>query len=173
MAILFDPPEGISLRVGQPEDYPFAEELYLATTGPLRSALGPWDKAVARERLGAELRGYPHQIICADGQEIGLLQVSISPAAIHLHQIHLRGDYRNRGIGTRLIRNILDHSRQTGLPVTLNVIRGNPAIALYERLGFEIVGTGVELLQMRWQPVDGKAAPEAAPLPPKPKLRRR
>jgi hypothetical protein len=38
-----------------------------------------------------------------------------------------------------------------GRPVSLNVIRGNPAISLYRRLDFRIVGEDKEKIRMRWE----------------------
>ena len=152
MSVVFDPPSGITLRPGRVEDFSFAEALYLATTKPLLSALGVWDEAAARARLAAALGRHPHQVICAGSEGIGWLQVSATPEGIHLHQIHLSGSYRDRNIGSHLIGNILDSARRGGLPVTLNVIRGNRAIALYGRLGFEVFGGDTEMLRMRWQP---------------------
>jgi hypothetical protein len=38
-----------------------------------------------------------------------------------------------------------------GRPVALNVIRGNPALSLYRRLGFRVVGGDAEKLHMRWE----------------------
>ena len=162
MTVDFNPPEGITLRPARPSDFAFAEALYLSSTRPLLTALGAWEEEAARARLRAAFDRHTPLIICADGKDVGWVQVSARPGAMHLHQIHLSDAYRNRGIGSRLIGDIMRAARKAGLPVTLNVIRGNPAVELYKRLDFVIVNRGSELLQMRW---DGRAA-SAAPEPP-------
>ena len=43
---------------------------------------------------------------------------------------------RNRGIGTRLLRELQEEARSAGKPLRIHVERFNPALRLYERLGF-------------------------------------
>ncbi|ELY45047.1 GNAT family N-acetyltransferase [Natronorubrum sulfidifaciens] len=52
-------------------------------------------------------------------------------------------DYQRAGIGTRLLEHLLGHASDIGIEqVWLTVERwNNPAIALYERVGFESTGT--------------------------------
>lgn len=49
--------------------------------------------------------------------------------------------YRGAGIGTAMLRRLLDTARDHYDAISLSVSRGNPAIHLYERFGFEIVQT--------------------------------
>lgn len=156
MLFSITPPPGVSLRPAREEDYRFAERLYLDSTRPLLQALGRWDEAAVIARFSQSFQRHPAKVICADGGDIGWLQVSRSAESVHLHQVHLRASYRNRGIGSHLIRGIMERTRDAGLPMTLNVVRGNPAIALYLRLGFQVVSQDAELIRMRW---------EAAPQP--------
>ena len=55
---------------------------------------------------------------------------------------------RGRGIGTALLRHLLDHARSTPEQVSLSVSRDNPAVRLYRRLGFEIVGDDGDSITM-------------------------
>jgi ribosomal protein S18 acetylase RimI-like enzyme len=154
----FQKPRNISLRPAAAGDYAFAEALYLSSTGPLLSALGRWDEAAARERLSASYPRHPAYVIGCDGQEIGWLQVSEGENGIHIHQMHLVPRYRDQGIGSRLIRDLLSRAQKRRIPISLNVIRGNRAISLYLRLGFRVFEEDAELIRMRWNP----AVPEKA-----------
>ena len=60
---------------------------------------------------------------------------------------------KDRGAG------LLTRATATGSSVALDVIRGNPAITLYRRLGFRSVGEDQEKFQMLWRP----AAPAEPP----------
>ncbi len=79
------------------------------------------------------------------------MQVSDTATGLHLHQIHIVEGYRNRGLGTALIKELQERARAKAKPVTLNVIHGNPALALYHRLGFSVVGEDEDKLHMRWR----------------------
>lgn len=142
----------ISLRPARSRDYDFAATLYLESTRPLLTALGLWHEGriVARFRQAFHIE--QTRVIRLDGADIGWMQVSESPERIHLHQLHIVPQFRNRGIGTSMIRAILDRARRQGRPAFLNVIRGNRALSLYRRLGFRVVGGDVEKLHMRWDP---------------------
>ena len=76
------------------------------------------------------------QIIVLGSQDIGAVSVEIRPEEHFLGRLYLLPDYQRRGIGTHLLRSILGQAFAQGLPVTLQVLKGNPAKRLYERLGF-------------------------------------
>jgi ribosomal protein S18 acetylase RimI-like enzyme len=150
MTLELEPPSGVLLRPAGPEDFAFARRLYVESTDPLLKALGTWDEGAVTKRFENAYLRRPSQVICADDNDIGWLQVSRNDTSLHLHQVHLVKSYRNRGIGSRLIRAVMARAKALALPLTLNVIRGNPAIALYNRLGFRVVDEDKELLKMRW-----------------------
>ncbi len=56
------------------------------------------------------------------------------------YNIALAPELRNQGIGTIVIREILDLAKRRAIPVRLNVLKANPAAKLYERLGFVRTG---------------------------------
>lgn len=150
MSLEIEPPPGVELRPVRPSDYEFARELYFGCIAPLLKALGRWDEAVAINRFDKAFRGRPSQVICLDGWDIGWLQISWNESRVHLDQVHLVDGYRNRGIGSGLIRAAMALAERLRLPLTLDVIRGNPAISLYLRLGFQVVAEDEELFTMRW-----------------------
>ena len=146
------PTPKFSLRPGQPDDYDFAIALYLESTKPLLVALGLWDENRVVDRFRDGFKPENVRVICSNGANVGWMQISESPDGLHVHQIHVIDAIRSRGIGTRLIERILDRARNNGSKVALNAIRGNPAIALYDRLGFRVVGEDDEKIFMRWEP---------------------
>lgn len=150
MMLEIEPPPGIALRPARPDDYEFARKLYFGCVGTLLKALGRWDEAAVAKRFENAYRNRPSQVICLDGSDIGWLQVWWNESRVHLDQVHLVERYRNRGIGSLLIRAAMARAERIGLPLTLDVIRGNPAIALYFRLGFHVVAEDEELFTMRW-----------------------
>jgi ribosomal protein S18 acetylase RimI-like enzyme len=75
-------------------------------------------------------------VILLDDRPIGRLYVARREDEILLIDIALLPEYRNAGIGTRLLRDLLAEAAQAGKPVRGHVQKGNPAQRLYERLGF-------------------------------------
>lgn len=64
--------------------------------------------------------------------------------------ISLYKDYRNRGIGTRLLRRMLDLPREKGYrQVSLSVQKANYAFGMYQKAGFEMIADrGEEVLMV-------------------------
>ena len=59
--------------------------------------------------------------------------------------IALFEEYRGKGLGTQLMQRMLDDLRRTGYTrASLSVQKENPALHLYERVGFRIVGDGAD-----------------------------
>ncbi len=141
----------ISSRPPRTGDFDFALNLYLDSMRRLLAALGRWDEPRVRARFRELFKPEEVEVICSDGEDIGFTQVSESNDGLCLEQLHIIARFRNRGIGTHLIRALQHRSRDLGVPLGLNVIRGNPAILLYRRLGFRIVGEDEEKFQMRWE----------------------
>lgn len=72
------------------------------------------------------------------------------PSALHIGDIQLESQHRNRGIGwaTLLLVEELARSRQLN-ELTLNVFRDNPAQRLYERFGFRRIDMQFDKYKMR------------------------
>jgi len=133
------------------EDYDFALATYLASTKPLLIALGRWDEERVVSRFAGSFDPALIKILNVADSDIGWLQVSETPDEIHLDQLHLVENSQNQGIGTYLIRELQNRASSAEKALTLNVIRGNRAQALYERLGLRLVGGDEEKIRMAWQ----------------------
>ncbi len=99
--------------------------------------------------------GYPaaeHQIIVRDGQPIGRIFIDPGGKEMTLVDIALLPDFRNLGIGGRLIARLLERATVLGKVVRLHVLKTNPARRLYERHGFVVVRDEGMYDQMLYQP---------------------
>lgn len=97
-------------------------------------------------------------VIVVSDRDVGRLYVDRTSERITLIDIALLTEARALGVGTAILRTILDESLATGIPVTIHVEHANPARYLYRRLGFrDIEDTGIYTL-MLWEPAD--AAPQ-------------
>jgi ribosomal protein S18 acetylase RimI-like enzyme len=60
-------------------------------------------------------------------------------------------EYCNRGIGSTLLRQLQSEAAAAGKPLRIHVERFNPALRLYERLGFRVIDDRGVYLFMEWQ----------------------
>lgn len=59
-------------------------------------------------------------------------------------------EYRGKGFGTALLKQLLTTARENFPAVSLSVSPTNPAMELYKRLGFEVVGeSGTSLIMLK------------------------
>ena len=139
----------IRLRAYQPRDFGFARALYFET---MRWAIEPifgWDQG--RQEAGFAEWFIPDEvsIITADGIDVGWMQRRRDGDAIFLGSIYIVPAMQRRGIGTRVIQSVLDLAGRRRQVVTLAVMKINPAVALYERLGFRVTHEDEHKLYMR------------------------
>jgi ribosomal protein S18 acetylase RimI-like enzyme len=117
-----------------------AEELAQVAWDEAQKAAFLWMQFDAQHSYYHE--NYPNaqfQVIMLDGAPAGRLYLDRRSAEIRIVDIALLPEYRNRGIGSTLLRDILAEGQRAGLPVTIHVESFNPALRLYERLGFRMV----------------------------------
>ena len=86
------------------------------------------------------------------GEIIGQIQIAVLDDELRLVDLSLLPEYRNRGIGSALLRDLLDEAAGANKRVILHVSQGNPAARLYERHGFSYVGEQGIYWRMEWRP---------------------
>ena len=62
-----------------------------------------------------------------------------------------RAEHCTRGIGTTLLHGLQSEAAAAGKPLRLHVERFNPALRLYERLGFQQIEDRGVYLFMEWR----------------------
>jgi len=93
-------------------------------------------------------------LIESDSIPIGRIYVYRSAREIRLMDIALVPDWRNRGIGTRLLRELMAEARSSGSSLTLHVEPANPAQRMYQRLGFRLIEQRGVYDFLGWDPAD-------------------
>jgi ribosomal protein S18 acetylase RimI-like enzyme len=103
-------------------------------------------------------------IVTQAGAELGRLYHDWSPRELRIIDIALLPQYRGRGIGTTIMRDLLAEADRHGLAVSLYVEQKNPVRALYRRLGFVKAGeNGIYELMRREALVAADAVHAPAP----------
>jgi ribosomal protein S18 acetylase RimI-like enzyme len=148
----------LSLREATPDDEPFLLQVYASTRIDELAGLGWSDdqmQAFIRMQFLARERTYPRvdsRIILLNGRAVGRMLVDRNETELLLRDIALLSEYRNAGIGSRLIQDLMKEATSAGKPVRLHVVASSPAVRLYERLGFRRTGDEAAYLEMKWVP---------------------
>jgi ribosomal protein S18 acetylase RimI-like enzyme len=77
-------------------------------------------------------------IVLVDGEPAGRLYVHRGPSEFRIVDIALLPEHRGSGIGTSLLEELASEADAAGRSLTIHVERMNPALRLYERLGFRL-----------------------------------
>ncbi|MEA2876330.1 MAG: hypothetical protein QOF14_1526 [Hyphomicrobiales bacterium] len=86
------------------------------------------------------------------GTAVGRLYLARWTSEHRIVDIALLPEHRVKGIGTALMRDLLDEAAAAGKAVTIHVEKFNPAQTLYRRLGFVPAGEEGAYDLMRWNP---------------------
>ena len=91
-------------------------------------------------------------VILRDAVPVGRLSIARWQDAIRMVDIALLPPYRNAGIGTAILHDLLAEAATAHKPVRIHVEKFNPALRLYERLGFTPIADKGVYLFMEWAP---------------------
>lgn len=136
----------LTLRVAADEDEAFLREVY-ASTRAQELAMVPWSDeqraAFLRMQFDAQHSYYhaqfpeaSYQIILREVEPIGRMYVLRKEKDIEVLDITLLPQHRGAGIGTSLMRELLQEADRSGQAVNIWVEEYNPSRSLFERLGF-------------------------------------
>ena len=151
----------LSLRPVAEADYSFLQTLYYSTRERELKQIPLSDEQKQQfisMQFDAQQRHYQSQypaasldVILHQEEAIGRLYLDEWESEFRLVDIALLPAYYNQGIGSWLLKNIMQRASVAEKAVSLHVEQSNPALQLYQRLGFKEVGEqGVHRL-MQWQ----------------------
>lgn len=129
----------ISLRSATDSDLHFAFEAKRQALGPYIVSRWGWDEAFQLELHRQRWLERPWSIIELDGNPVGTLSVQEHEDHIRLGEFYLLPQYQRQGIGTSLLRQVIERSSVLSVPVKLEYLKWNPVGSLYLRHGFEVV----------------------------------
>lgn len=156
--------ESLSFRPETEDDHQFLLTLYGSTRAE-EMAIVPWtdeekDQFV-RQQFHAQTLHYKSHfkdaeflILLKDGQPIGRLykhRSQSTPVILLIIDISLLPEYRGQGIGGMLLKEILADAASRGEVVHIHVEHFNPAMHLYDRLGFKQTSTYGVYYLMEWR----------------------
>jgi ribosomal protein S18 acetylase RimI-like enzyme len=156
-------PASITFRPITPDDLPFLLRVYGSTREEEMAMVVDWTaeqkEAFVRSQFEAQhgwyqdhYQGARFDVVLVDGAPAGRLYVHRRESEIRLVDITLLPEFRGGGTGSALLRDLLAEGEAAGKRVTIHVEVFNPAMRLYERLGFLPVEERGPYRLMEWKP---------------------
>jgi ribosomal protein S18 acetylase RimI-like enzyme len=133
---------GYALRAARRDDEEFLYALHRSAMRDYVEATWGWDEGWQRQHFASTYAPAQHAVIVRLDpipSDIGRISLTRQWHKIFLRDIELIAAERNRGIGTAMIRALLELAKADGRTVELLVLKCNPAQRLYARLGFTVV----------------------------------
>ena len=160
-------PKGITFKVISDlgfsmSDMTFLSKLYSSTRWQ-EVLQAPWSDQQRMEFLQQQfdaqhihyLSHYPNSdflIILKNNENIGRIYLDRDDVSICLIDIALLTEYRNSGLGTLLLKELLKEAQETHKKIVIHVENFNPAYHLYLKLGFKQVEDKGVYQYMEWHP---------------------
>ncbi len=150
--------DSITTRPLDPTEEAFAYQVYASTRLDELSLLD-WNDEQKEAFLRMQFRSqsqhyreaYPqatYQVIEWNGTPVGRLTIDREERTTTLVDIALLPEFRKRGIGSRIIGAL----QSEGKKINLHVLKSNPALNLYRRLGFVVKDEDALYIEMEWVP---------------------
>ncbi len=162
--------QGFALRPETDADIPVLMRIY-ASTREEELAPVPWSEEQKQEFVAQQFEAQrahyrkffadcAFDVIEECGTPAGRLYLQVRQTQLHVIDVTLLPQWRRRGIGTAILEALQETGRARGKGVGIMVEKFNPALRLYERLGFKPIADHGVYLEMEW--VADSAADRAA-----------
>ncbi len=133
-----------------PSDVGWVRDLRERVLRPQVEAVSTWDGEVQARRFARDFDHAHAWVVWDGGARVGCVSLRTGDGHAHLSSLYVEPHAQGRGIGAAVIRVLQDGVAATGLPVRLTVLRGSPAVRLYERSGFVVLRTDRWESHMSW-----------------------
>ncbi len=152
----------VEFRIIHDTDRAFLERLYAASRDWEMQHVNMDEAAKAtflKQQFEAQDRAYKstylaavHRIIQLDGTDIGRLIVDRQDDCLRIIDLSILPEYRGRGIGTDILRSLMNEAHGGKVPVRLHTRQNSPALRLYLRHGFRATEEVGAYYALEWMP---------------------
>jgi ribosomal protein S18 acetylase RimI-like enzyme len=141
----------IAFRQALDQDFDYCRRLYFGEMDWIIEAL-QIDRAAQAVSFRQQWDRTEVRIILFDGADAGWFQTRTQEDGVFIRQIIVDRLFQRRGIGTETMKRLIDEAARANQSISLDVVKINPALRLYARLGFEIIGEEERKFNMRRNP---------------------
>ena len=131
----------VNRRAPTEADVEFARELHAACYREVVIAqFGSWDPVLQAGFFQQKWGEGGFEIVELDDVPIGVVATQWGPDHLFVSEIQIDPAHQGRGVGTRIMDELIAEATSRRLPVRLQVLRQSRARRWYERLGFAQTG---------------------------------
>ena len=142
----------IALRTACDDDVAFARNLYFETMRGIIERLFGWDQNREEMNFARFFKLHEVRIITADGQDVGWIQEQFSEESMNLGSFYVAPTMQGRGIGTRVLRMLVEKAAKESKVMTLAVVKLSAARQFYEKRGFRATHEDQHKIYMTFGP---------------------
>ncbi len=126
-----------------------------------KEAFVRWQFEMQRREYDARFPDARYEVIVVDGRPAGRIWVGSDDEQLHLLDIALLKEFQNRGVGTVLLRRLMDEAAGANKFLRHMVFAlNNDAHRFYERLGFVVIEDLGGYKHMEWKNKEQEAGPD-------------
>jgi ribosomal protein S18 acetylase RimI-like enzyme len=150
----------LHLRPEREEDHAFRYRLFCDSQGPEFALLAPAAfEQVMTQQFHAQTLSYLSQfpqarfdIVELSGERVGRLVVDRPGPVLHIIDQAIVPQRRRRGVGTAIVRALMDEAQAAGIPVRIEAAKDDPLLPFYRRLGFVPDESVTLYARLEWRP---------------------
>ena len=122
-----------------------------------------WQYEMQKQEYDTRYPSARYEVILVDGVPAGRIWIGTDDTQIRLLDIGLLTEFQNRGVGTQLLRQLMDEATRTNKALRHMVfVLNENASRFYERLGFKTIEDVGGYLHMEWLPGQNTAGNSAS-----------
>ena len=134
-------------REAQPQDIEYLTQLRLRTIHEHIVRAGT-DLSYEEHELRARTRLECCSILTVEGRNVGMVKILRTTESWTIEQLQVEPEFQGRGIGAAIVRQTQEAAKAEGAKLRLGVLKANPALRLYTRLGFVVLGEANGIVEM-------------------------
>lgn len=128
----------ISSRPATIADADFARSVHhRAYRDVIERQYGPWEESTQDKLFAAAWSAAAHEIVLCNDTRCGYTSIENRDDCIYVHELVVDPDFQGRGIGTNILREVMEQAISKSVPVRLRTHVTNRAANLYRRMGFQ------------------------------------
>jgi len=129
----------VAFRQANQTDYQWLYDLKVTSMRQYVEEVYGWDDIIQKKYFDEDFRPDDITIVVVEGSDAGMFELSRDSEGYFMKRIEVHPRYQGRGVGTKIIQEIIRQASSVEEDVRLMVFKVNPARNPYERLGFKVV----------------------------------